>query len=81
MRNKFVKIFACLLAVALTGCAEEGFPVLETSTGVTYDNANLRAIGSVAQKAQIHCQKYGKDASYVPSGIDRWYGSATFTCN
>ena len=50
--------------IAMVGCATPT-PILATRTGVTYQGVYRWDLPEVAEKAQAHCVKYGKDARLV----------------
>ena len=65
-----------LALILLTGCATT--VLATTPRSITIDGVNKSTIGDATQKAQAHCQKWGRDAELVPDSQPD--GVATFKC-
>ena len=73
----YIKLFFVSASITLVGCATPS-PMLATKAGISFQNVLQTRLPEVSQQAQAHCQKYGKDARYIPD--NRPDGIATFTC-
>ncbi|MEX3008366.1 hypothetical protein [Hoeflea sp. TYP-13] len=74
-----MRIVYCIIVTAaavLSGC--QSTPVATTPASITFKDTYQMNLGETTARAQEHCKQYGKNAQYVPDGIQD--GITTFHC-
>lgn len=67
-----------LVPIALVSLALAGCQTVTTPASISFAGGDMFTAKGNGDKAQEHCQKYGKNAQYQPSFGG--YGDMTFHC-